>query len=294
MKRLVIAALLLAALASTVLPARPGAEANPDATFSQVSAGGAHTCGVKTDGTLACWGWNKYGRATPPAGSFSQVSAGGAYTCGLKTDGTVACWGNNEYGQATPPKLTPTPTPTPSPTPTAVPTPAATRTLQWNPGWHNAVWTGADSTPEEAFECAEGKYAAAYRYTTGGWQGYFPNLPDSSTMTELDQYDAFLILITESVSCPIPVEAAPGANRTLEWAVGWQNVSWTGEDDTAPEEAFACAEGKYAAAYRYTTSGWGGYFPNLPDSSTMTELDQYDAFFILVTAPVSCSMPIVP
>jgi len=172
----------------------------------------------------------------------------------------------------------------------SVPSAAGTRTLEWGPGWHNAVWTGGDSTPEEAFACAEGKYAAAYRYTTSGWQGYFPGLPDSSTMTGLAQYDAFLILITESVTCAMPLEPAPGASRTLEWAAGWQNAGWTGADGTAPEEAFACAEGKYAAAYRYTTGGWEGYFPGLPDSSSMTDLAQYDAFLILVTAPLTCDM----
>ncbi|MGB6895914.1 MAG: RCC1 domain-containing protein, partial [Dehalococcoidia bacterium] len=60
-------------------------------------------CGVKTDGTLACWGRNDYGQATPPAGTFSQVSAGGFHNCGVKTDGTLACWGSNSDGQATPP-----------------------------------------------------------------------------------------------------------------------------------------------------------------------------------------------
>ncbi|MCJ7510620.1 MAG: carboxypeptidase-like regulatory domain-containing protein [Dehalococcoidia bacterium] len=173
-----------------------------------------------------------------------------------------------------------------------VPAAAGTRTLEWGPGWHNAVWTGGASTPEEAFTCAEGKYAVAYRYTAGGWQGYFPALPGSSTMTSLAQYDAFLILITQSVTCDMPVEAAPGASRTLEWAVGWQNAGWTGADGTSPAQAFACAAGKYAAAYRYTASGFQGYFPTLLDGSTMTSLDQYDAFFILVTAPVSCSMSI--
>src|SRR5262245_27776175 len=63
-----------------------------------ISAGGFHTCGVKTDGTLACWG-----QATPPGGTFTQVSAGFAHTCGVKTDGTLACWGANGDGQATPP-----------------------------------------------------------------------------------------------------------------------------------------------------------------------------------------------
>ncbi len=69
---------------------------------SQVSAGDMHTCGVKTDGTLACWGANTVGQASPPAGTFSQVSAGGGFTCGVRTDGTLACWGVNNFGQTSP------------------------------------------------------------------------------------------------------------------------------------------------------------------------------------------------
>jgi hypothetical protein len=104
MKRLTIAPLLLAALASAVvLLAGPGAEASTAGTSPQVSAGGWHTCGVKTDGTVACWGWDYYGQASPPAGTFSQVSVGGWHTCGVKRDGTLACWGDDTYGQATPP-----------------------------------------------------------------------------------------------------------------------------------------------------------------------------------------------
>ncbi|MDS4058620.1 MAG: M6 family metalloprotease domain-containing protein, partial [Candidatus Contendobacter sp.] len=72
-------------------------------TFAQVSAGGSHTCGVRSDGTVACWGDNRYGQASLPAGAFIQVSAGGFHTCGIKSDGTVACWGDNGIGQASPP-----------------------------------------------------------------------------------------------------------------------------------------------------------------------------------------------
>ena len=74
-----------------------------DGEFASVSAGGLHTCGVKRDGSVACWGWNEYGQATPPAGEFASVSAGGLHTCGVKRDGSIACWGRNRYGQATPP-----------------------------------------------------------------------------------------------------------------------------------------------------------------------------------------------
>jgi hypothetical protein len=39
-----------------------------------VSAGNVHTCARKADGTLACWGFNMYGQATPPAGSFGTAN----------------------------------------------------------------------------------------------------------------------------------------------------------------------------------------------------------------------------
>ncbi len=75
----------------------------PSGTFSQVSAGGSHTCAIKTDHTLACWGDTSSGQATAPGGTFSQVSAGGLHTCAIKTDGTLACWGDNSLGQSSPP-----------------------------------------------------------------------------------------------------------------------------------------------------------------------------------------------
>ncbi len=75
----------------------------PGVRPATLSAGGLHTCGLKDDGAIVCWGWNGYGQATPPAGTFTQVSAGFGHSCGLKSDGAVACWGWNDQGQATPP-----------------------------------------------------------------------------------------------------------------------------------------------------------------------------------------------
>jgi len=194
------------------------------------------------------------------------------------------------------PEATPTPTPTPTPTATATPTPTpagATRTLQWGAGWNNATWSGA-STPEEVFACAAGKYAAAYRFTDAGLERYFPDRPDISNMGALAPYDAFLILITQPVTCAMPVAAASGSSRTLQWGIGWQNAGWSGADGTLPEQAFACAAGNYAAAYRFTDTGLQRYFPGRSDISNMEPLNKYDAFLILVTAPVTCFMPTVP
>jgi alpha-tubulin suppressor-like RCC1 family protein len=75
----------------------------PKGTFTKVSAGGIHTCGLRPDATVECWGANDHGQATPPAGRFIEVAAGGLHSCGIRDDGTVACWGANDQGQAAPP-----------------------------------------------------------------------------------------------------------------------------------------------------------------------------------------------
>ena len=72
-------------------------------TFSAVSAGVAPSCGVRTDGSVVCWGANHFGQASAPGGLFSAVSAGLAPSCGVRTDGSVVCWGANHFGQASAP-----------------------------------------------------------------------------------------------------------------------------------------------------------------------------------------------
>ena len=79
------------------------ASAESNLAVRTVSAGYAHACAVRLDGSLICWGLNNYGQASPPPGTFQQVSAGANHTCALSTDGTVACWGDDTYGQSTPP-----------------------------------------------------------------------------------------------------------------------------------------------------------------------------------------------
>ena len=76
-------ALLLAMLALAVLTACGGDSSGNtikevEGDFRSVSAGAAHNCGVKRDGSIACWGWKRQGQATPPGGEFASVSAGAA------------------------------------------------------------------------------------------------------------------------------------------------------------------------------------------------------------------------
>jgi Regulator of chromosome condensation (RCC1) repeat len=71
----------------------PVATTPPTGTFTAVSAGEFYSCAIRTDGTLACWGYKAHGRATPPTGTFTAVSAGPDYACAIRTDRTLTCWG---------------------------------------------------------------------------------------------------------------------------------------------------------------------------------------------------------
>jgi MBG domain/Regulator of chromosome condensation (RCC1) repeat len=68
-----------------------------------VSAGSRHTCALRTDGTVNCWGFER--EAAVPAGlaSVAAISADFRHSCALKTDGSVTCWGSNFRGETTVP-----------------------------------------------------------------------------------------------------------------------------------------------------------------------------------------------
>ncbi|HEV8695826.1 MAG TPA: PxKF domain-containing protein, partial [Lysobacter sp.] len=61
-----------------------------------LDAGFMHTCQVRADGKLTCWGGGA--SANSPA-SFSEIGAGERFDCARDDYGLVQCWGNNDYQQ---------------------------------------------------------------------------------------------------------------------------------------------------------------------------------------------------
>lgn len=84
----------------------------PQAHWTDVSAGISHTCALRTNGSIWCWGDNLAGqlgdstnepsstplRAGSDAGWADVAASGDAHTCARRHDGTIWCWGSNDRG----------------------------------------------------------------------------------------------------------------------------------------------------------------------------------------------------
>lgn len=109
----------------------PDTGTSPDAggepvVWERVAAGSTHTCGLRTDGSLWCWG--QYGSGQLGDGrvgdgsdlhaqptptrvlaaegdeadhwqDWVDVATGEFHTCGRREDGSLWCWGSNVHGQ---------------------------------------------------------------------------------------------------------------------------------------------------------------------------------------------------
>jgi alpha-tubulin suppressor-like RCC1 family protein len=79
--------------------------------FVALSAGGFHTCGIRADRRVMCWGMNHVGqlgdgtsrnRDAPvlvaSAVPFESIDAGYTHTCAVTPEGAVNCWGEGVRG----------------------------------------------------------------------------------------------------------------------------------------------------------------------------------------------------
>ncbi len=95
-------------------------------TARDMAAGRNHTCAVRANGTVACWGANESGQIgdgtiggtrlapvnVPNLANVVSIAAGEAHTCAVLASGTARCWGQNATGQLGNGTVTNSPTPT--------------------------------------------------------------------------------------------------------------------------------------------------------------------------------------
>jgi alpha-tubulin suppressor-like RCC1 family protein len=86
--------------------------ANTSLRFTTIATGAAFGCGISTDGSLHCWGYNGQGQlgtddfvttrmpvSVKATGTWTSVAAGYFHACALRGTGEAYCWGVNNSAQ---------------------------------------------------------------------------------------------------------------------------------------------------------------------------------------------------
>lgn len=96
----------------TTVVSSPSTTVGPEDAIRSVESGWDHTCALRYDGTVACWGVGSFGRigtgrltnqttalTVPGLRAVIQLAAGAQFTCARTWNGEVFCWGRNDRGQ---------------------------------------------------------------------------------------------------------------------------------------------------------------------------------------------------
>lgn len=70
--------------------------------FVDMVGGLTHSCGLRVNGAVLCWGGNEYLQAAPPPNlRLASISSSYNHTCGLQPDGIAVCWGAEGHSSRT-------------------------------------------------------------------------------------------------------------------------------------------------------------------------------------------------
>ena len=73
--------------------------------LGEMTLGSHHACNRRADGTIACWGSDTLGQASPPLMQAKAIDANGNHACALGSDHHLTCWGDNAQGSSQAPAL---------------------------------------------------------------------------------------------------------------------------------------------------------------------------------------------
>jgi alpha-tubulin suppressor-like RCC1 family protein len=100
------------AAASSSVPVQVGTSATGTlwSDWIAIAAGGANTCGIRSNGAAYCWGFggrngdgSTIDQTTPRpvsgGATWIKINAGNVTNCGIRSDGTAWCWGSGDNGR---------------------------------------------------------------------------------------------------------------------------------------------------------------------------------------------------
>jgi len=166
------------------------------------------------------------------------------------------------------------------------PSPAATSIFgspgtSLDAGWHYACYTGAEAPIGTALASVVDQTSVVYRMRPDqGYDRWFPDRPDVSTIGTLSPFEALLVLTSTAATWNQPTAGPELDSAAL--AQGWNSVCYCGEAKDV-EEATTTISADFAILYAFDDQAWRRFVPGRPDVSDISELEHCRAVLVLVT-----------
>lgn len=288
-------------------------------TFSSLTAGKHHTCGVTTAGDAYCWGYNSYGqigdgtsgsnRDTPTRVSgttkFVSITAGDWHSCALTSAGIAWCWGVNQSGELGDNTRTSRTNPAPV---------AATTTFARIASRQSKTCGWTMTTTPEVYCWGRTINYEEYRGTSGNDYTTPNSSPNHGSFTKValgGLHDCGLTA-AGTASCwgnrrygqlgdgtfgykPTPGLVAgqiepwsPGTAPTLSLTTGWNHVAIGTYQASALTATDLCTalntangSGTMVEINRWVNGGWDAHICGLPPNNFT--LDRYTGYFVKLT-----------
>ena len=126
-----------------------------------------------------------------------------------------------------------------------------------------------------------GKALAVYRLKAGGgYDRWFPERPDLTTIDTVGSYDALFILMSASA---VWVQQPSTSPTSASLTHGWDSVCYVG-GNKSPSYATATIASQLSILYMLGSDQlWSRYVPGRPEVSNIAGMERYDAVLMLLT-----------
>jgi hypothetical protein len=148
-------------------------------------------------------------------------------------------------------------------------------------GWNHVCYLGPSQDIQDALAGISQNVLAAYRLRAEGYDKWFPDRPDVSTITTLSPYSSLFLLLASSAAWPQQPSGSPPAVTPL--VQGWNSVCYAGQ----PKDVESATQGigsRFAVLDVLAPNGGSQRFvPGRAEVSDPVQLGRFTSVLILVT-----------
>jgi YVTN family beta-propeller protein len=151
------------------------------------------------------------------------------------------------------------------------------------PGWTYACYFGDERPLDDALADARDHVLAVYRPgPDGGYDRWFPDQPDLSTISTVRPREALFVLADDYA--PWPQEPSQGGSG-FALAPGWNSICYSGESKEATAVLGEMSD-QIAVSYGLAADGvWQRFVPARPELSTMNYVRGFSPLIVLIPPP---------